>query len=152
MLFFDDIQTNSYKLNLQQHSYIWVVYRLGLFVVLISLERVPCRNPRNSFIWQRIEGDQSANMKANSFEISSYLQLHSVKDGENHTTPSICWEDQYKVNFFYRNCPQTDSNITAAEYETMWFSVVYNLCRATKQTQKLILKIRHYISEHTIKC
>lgn len=152
MLFFEDIQTNSYKLNLQQHSYIWVVYSLGLFVVLISLERVPCRNPRNSFIWQRIEGDQSANMKANSFEIFSYLKLHSVKDGENHTTPSICWEDQYKVNFFIETAPKLIVMLLLLNMKQCGFSVVYNLCRATKQTQKLILKIRHYISEHTIKC
>lgn len=79
MLFFEGIQTNSYKLNIQLYL---GVYSLGIFVVLIALERALCGNTRNSFTWWRIEGDQSADMKANSFEISSYLQLHIVKDGK----------------------------------------------------------------------
>lgn len=42
----------------------WVVYSLGFVVVAIALERVPCGNPKNSFIWWRTEGDQSANIKS----------------------------------------------------------------------------------------
>lgn len=64
MLFFEGIRTSSYKLNIYQQSYIWVVYSLGFLVVVIALERVPRGNGRNSFIWWRTEGHRSANMKS----------------------------------------------------------------------------------------
>lgn len=58
---------NTYRLNIYQHSS-YGQYTVWFCFVVIALERVLCGNPRNSFIWWKIEDYQSANMKTNFLE------------------------------------------------------------------------------------